>query len=640
MPLERCSPSRGPKRSRCSWIESAASEIATAGDALAFLSTGQIPTEEMVALSTLARFGIGMHHGDGNTRQCMATAVTAYKQSFGFDAPPYTYADFEESDVIVLVGSNLCIAHPIMWERVCRNARSPRIVVVDPRRTETAVAATDHFAIRPRSDLPFFYAVANELIRNGWIDREFIDANTEGFDAFEQHAADFTPESVEETSGIPASELRRLATMIHEGERVSFWWTMGVNQGHEATRVAQSLIALSLITGQIGRPGTGANSITGQCNAMGSRMFSGTSSLFAGRSFSDPSDRQEVAELLGVPVSRIQAQDGLAYDQILDGAESGRIKGLWVIATNTAHSWIERSRMERALDNLEFLVVQDLYATTETAQRADLVLPAAGWGEKEGTFINSERRIGVTKKVRRAPGQALSDFNIFRLLAEAFGEGELFDRWKTPEDVFASMKALSRGRFCDFSGIEGYAQLDAVGGVQWPCPSDPAGATVPPAPERRLFADGHFPTPSGRARFVFDPPSAIPEPTDAEFPIVLLTGRGSSSQWHTQTRTAKSPVLRKLSRMDPYVEISPDDAERLGIEAGDPVRVESRRGAITLRAMVTTAVAPGQVFAPMHYLESNELTLHIVDPHSRQPAYKHCAVRISQAAPPDAQAQA
>ena len=263
------------------------------------------------------------------------------------------------------------------------------------------------------------------------------------------------------------------------------------------------------------------------------------------------------------------------------------------------------------------------------------MLPAAGWGEKEGTFINSERRIGVTKKVRRAPGQALADFHIFRLLAEAFGEGALFDRWKTPEDVFASMKALSKGRFCDFSGIEGYEQLDAEGGIQWPCPSESGESPKPPAPERRLFEDGRFPTESGRARFVFDPPSAVPEPTDDAFPLVLLTGRGSSSQWHTQTRTAKSPVLRKLSRMEPYLEISPDDATAHGVESGDPVRVESRRGAITLRAMVTTAVAPGQVFAPMHYLESNELTLHIVDPHSRQPAYKHCAVRISQATAPD-----
>lgn len=600
------------------------------GDALAFLSTGQIPSEEMLFLGALARFGMGMHHGDGNTRQCMATAVSAYKECFGFDAPPYTYADFEESDVIVLVGSNLCIAHPILWERVCRNERDPRIVVIDPRRTETAAAATDHFPIRPRSDLAFFYAIANELIRNGGVDDEFVSAHTEGFEDFAAHVSRFTPESIAESTGIAAAETRRLAHMIRSGKRVSFWWTMGVNQGHEATRVAQSLIALSLLTGQIGRPGTGANSITGQCNAMGSRQFSGTSSLFAGRSFASEQDRNEVAEILGVPESRIQRQDGLAYDQILDAAESGRVKGLWVIATNTAHSWIERARMERALAKLDFLVVQDLYATTETAQLADLVLPAAGWGEKEGTFINSERRIGVTKKVRRAPGQALADFQIFRLVAEAFGASACFDRWKTPEDVFASMKSLSRGRFCDFSGIDGYRELDAVGGIQWPHPES-AAKEGPPAAERRLFADRVFPTPTKRARFVFEEPQPLPEPVDSAYPLVLITGRGSSSQWHTQTRTAKSAVLRKLSRHDPYCEISPADARSAGITPGDVVVIESRRGRVELQAVVTAAVAKGQVFVPMHYVEANALTLHIVDPVSRQPAYKHCAVRMVRA---------
>ncbi len=596
------------------------------GDALAFLSTGQIPTEEMLALAVTARLGIGMAHGDGNTRQCMATAVSAYKESFGFDAPPYTYADLEESDVLILVGSNLCIAHPILWDRVLRNRRSPRIVVVDPRRTETAVAATDHYAIAPRSDLPFFYAIAHELIANDWIDADFVAAHVEGFDEFGEHVDLFSPEAVEATTGIPAAETRRLAQMIHEGERVSFWWTMGVNQGHEATRVAQSLIDLALITGQIGRPGTGPNSITGQCNAMGSRLFSGTSSLFAGRRFECEEDRREVSAILGVPEERIPRAKGLAYDQILDAAEEGRVRGLWVVATNTAHSWIERSRMEHALGRLDFLVVQDLYGTTETARRADLVLPAAGWGEKEGSFINSERRIGLTKKVRRAPGEALSDFHIVRLVAHAFGADALFDAWKTPEDVFASMKQLSAGTFCDFTGIEGYRHLDERGGIQWPCRE--ADEAVTEGSERRLFEDGVFPHASGRARLVFDPPQAPPEPPDAEFPLILLTGRGSSSQWHTQTRTAKSPVLRTLSREVAYVEISPADAERHGIRSGQRIAVESRRGRVWLDALVTPTVAAGQVFVPMHYAEANALTLHVVDPHSRQPAYKHCAVRL------------
>ncbi len=594
------------------------------GDACAFLGTGQIPTEELVYLGALARFGMGFAHGDGNTRQCMATAATAYKQSFGFDAPPFTYRDFEESDVIVLVGSNLCIAHPILWEHICRNTREPKIVVVDPRRTETAMAATHHYPIEPKSDLYFFYAVANVLIREGWIDRAFIDAHTEGFDEFAAAIAGFTPAAVTDDVGVDIAAIEELAALIHAGQRVSFWWTMGVNQSHQAVRVAQALIDLALLTGQIGRPGTGANSITGQCNAMGSRLFSNTSSLFCGRSFASETDRREVAEILGIPLSRVTDRDGLAYDQIIEGIHAGRIRGLWVVATNGAHSWIHQSGFIAALEKLEFLVVQDLYPTTETARHADLFLPAAGWGEKDGTFINSERRIGLIKKVRRAPGQALADFQIFRLIAEAWGCGPMFAGWKQPEDVFDTMRALSRGRTCDLAGIDGYAMLDAVGGIQWPLPE---GVRLEDH-HRRLFGDGHFMRTNGRALFVADRPVPVPEPCDDTYPLILLTGRGSSSQWHTQTRTGKSKVLQKLHRSEAYVEISALDADASGVRDEQWVVVRSRRGAIRLRALIRPTVRAGQLFVPMHYPEVNQLTHPSFDPHSRQPSYKHCAVRI------------
>ena len=416
----------------------------------------------------LAKFGLGMVHGDGNTRQCMATAATAYKESFGFDAPPYTYRDFEESDVIVLVGSNLCIAHPILWERVCRNPHRPEIVVIDPRATETAQAATRHYAIAPKSDLAFFYGLAHLLIERGAVDRAFVAEHTAGFEDYAAFVAQFTPERVSAATGIAAARLGELAGVIAAGKRVSFWWTMGVNQSHEGVRVAQAIIALALLTGNIGRPGTGANSITGQCNAMGSRLFSNTTNLFGGRDFTSDAHRAEVAQILGIPVDRIPDQNGLAYDQIVEGIRSGAIRGLWIAGTNGAHSWIDQSDFRALLGKLDFLCVQDLYPDTETAQRAHLVLPAAGWGEKDGTFINSERRVGLVKKVSRAPGQALSDFAIFRLIADAWGCGELFARWKTPEDVFDSVKELSRGRPCDITGIRDYRMLDEAGGVQWP----------------------------------------------------------------------------------------------------------------------------------------------------------------------------
>ncbi|HVU04611.1 MAG TPA: nitrate reductase [Polyangiaceae bacterium] len=592
--------------------------------AVAWLGTGQMPTEELAFLGALGKFGMGILHGDGNTRQCMATAATAYKQAFGFDAPPFTYKDFEESDVIVLVGSNLCIAHPIMWERICKNPNSPKIVVVDPRKTETAMAATHHYAVKPKGDLSLLYAVANELIQKGFVDRDFVDEHTSGFPEFEEAVAAFTPERAAQETGIAAERIRELAALIHEGKRVSFWWTMGVNQSHQGVRTAQALIALALMTRNIGRPGTGPNSITGQCNAMGSRLFSNTVSLLGGRDFSSPEHRAEVAEILHIDEALIPRETSLAYDQILEAILSGKIKALWVIATNPAHSWINQGYFHEIVKRLDVLVVQDMYRDTETAALADIVLPAAGWGEKEGTFINSERRVGVIKRVCRAPGQALADFHIFRLVAEAWGCGELFRRWSSPEAVFEILKELSAGRPCDIAGIGDYADLDRDGGTQWPCPE---GAR-PVERERRLFADGRFFTPDGKAKFFFSEPRPLPEPVTQDFPFVLLTGRGTSAQWHTQTRTKRSAVLNKLAPSELYVEVSARDARSLGIQPNEVVKVESQRAAIQARAFVTQSVQPGQVFIPMHYEVMNRLTFAAFDPHSRQPAYKACAVRI------------
>lgn len=610
---------------------------------IAFLSTGQVPTEEMALLGALFKFGMGGVHADSNTRQCMATAHVAYKQSFGFDAPPYTYRDFEESDVIVFVGANPAIAHPIMWQRVMRNPHDPQIVVVDPRRTETAMTTPHHYAIAPKGDLWLFYGVTHELCAKGWLDQPFIDAHTEGFEELVSFIAHYSPERCAQECGISADRIRELATLIHTGKRVSFWWTMGVNQGHQSTRIAQALINLALLTGNIGRPGTGANSITGQCNAMGSRIFGNTTSLLGGRYFENPADRAEVAEILNIPVEAIPPTPSMAYDQIIDGIESGEIRGLWVVATNPAHSWINQGRFQRLREKLDFLVVQDMYATTETARIADLVLPAAGWGEKDGTFINSERRIGVTCKVARAPGQALADFAIFKLIAAAWGCGEMFRAWESPEAVFRILGRLSERKPCDFSGISGYDALQEAGGIQWPHPSRNANLPVNAAraklrapeaagtdheQERRLFADGKFFTPSGRARLLFDPPVAPPETPDDKFPFWLNTGRGSSAQWHTGTRTNKSAVLRKLAPTRPYVEVNPADATRLGLVDDATVRVASRRGHATAQVFLTRTVRPGQVFMPMHFPAVNQLTFPAFDPHSRQPSYKTCAVTL------------
>ena len=596
-------------------------------ESVAFLSTGQIPCEEMAFLGALAKFGMGVKHGDGNTRQCMATAVTAYKESFGFDAPPYTYQDFEESDCLVFVGANPCIGHPIMWERVLRNKNNPEIIVLDPRRTETAMSATQHLQLAPKSDLAVLYAITHHIIEAGYVDQEFVDAHVNGFQELCNHVSRFDANTVSRTCGLTADQIRRAAETIGRSKAVSSWWTMGVNQSYEGTRTAQAIINIALITGNIGRPGTGANSITGQCNAMGSRLWSNTTNLFGHHKFESAEDRQKVASALDIEVGRIPNEGSWSYDRIVEGIRNGEIRGLWVIATNPAHSWIDQGDFHELIDQLDFLVVQDMYHSTETAQHADLVLPAAAWGEKEGTFINSERRYGLLKKVRKAPGQALADFQIFRGIAHYWGVGEMFEKWTDPEAVFRLMQAASAHQPCDITGVDGYQQIDECGGVQWPY-SESDAQQGPPEQQRRLFADGLFYHDDQKAKLIVDEITPMPETPDQDYPILLLTGRGTVSQWHTQTRTSKSPILQKLYPSEAYIELHPDDADSFGVQHGQRVCVRSRRGQALANVCISPTVQPGQAFMPMHYDETNQLTLSHFDPHSRQPSYKDSTVTI------------
>lgn len=592
-------------------------------ESVAFLGTGQLPSEELAFLGSLAKHGMGMRHGDGNTRQCMATAVVAYKQAFGFDAPPYSYEDFDESDVIVLWGSNLCVAHPIMWQRIITSKRRPTVIVVDPRATETAMAAAQHLALRPKSDLYLLYGLARLLIERDLVDHDYIRDHTTGFAELSAFVSRFDMDTVAGATGLAPAAIETLAVTIGSSRRASLWWTMGVNQSHEGVRTAQGIINLALLTGNIGRPGTGANSITGQCNAMGSRLFSNTTNLLGGHDFAAAADRSKVAGILGIDEDRIPRDPGWSYDQIMSGILGGTIKGLWVVATNTAHSWINQNDAKDILGRLDFLVVQDMYTSTETAQRADLILPAAAWGEKLGTFINSERRIGLVKRVSPSPGQALADFSIFKLIAQYWGVADMFAAWTDPEAVFGLLQELTRGQPCDISGIDGYRMLDESGGVQWPCPQGTA-----PGGSRRLFTDGRYFHPDGKARFLFEEPRPLPEAPSRVLPFLLITGRGSSAEWHTRTRTGKSAVLGTLGPRDPYIELSPGDADRLTIKPNQWVKVISARGSMVARAFVTHTVQPGQVFVSMHHPDTNQLTFASFDPYSRQPSYKACAVDV------------
>lgn len=594
-------------------------------ESVAFLSTGQIPFEEMAFLGALFKFGMGFIHGDGNTRQCMATAVVAYKQAFGFDAPPFCYEDMELSDLLIFVGANPVIAHPVIWSRIKANRANGEIVVIDPRRTKTAEAATVHLPVRPKSDLALLYGIARILIERGWIDRPFIDAHTDGFDAFAAHVAEFTLERVTAATGLEPAAIDQLAERMHRAKAMSIYWAMGVNQGHQAVRTAQAIINLCLITGNIGRPGTGPNSLTGQSDAMGSRLFSNTTAMFSLYEFTDPEHRAKMAALLKIPPEAIPDRDSLPYHRILEEIEKGTIKGLWVIATNPVHSWIHKNRAIEALHKLDFLVVQDLYSTTDTAQLAHLLLPAAGSGEKDGTFINSERRLGVVQKVMNPPGEARSDFDIFRLIAARWGCGNLFAEWTDPEAAFRVLQRTTAGRPCDITGIQGYAMLRERSGIQWPYPQTGADDSA----DRRLFADGKFYTSNGRAKILFEPIAAPPEEPDAEYPFLLLTGRGTIAQWHTQTRTDKVALLRKLYPAECPIDMAPADATRLRLNKGDRVIVSSRRGQAEAIVNVTEEVAPGQVFMPMHYFGTNRLTYPAFDTYSFQPGYKYAAVNIN-----------
>ncbi len=596
-------------------------------ESVAFLSTGQIPFEEMAFLGALFKFGMGFVHCDGNTRQCMATAAVAYKQAFGFDSPPFSYKDFEESDLLIFLGANPVISHPVMWNRVKANAKDATVVTIDPRRTKTAEGSSIHLPIKPKSDIVLLYGLTRYLIENDWVDHDYIEKHTTGYQELSAHVAEFGLDRVAKETDLAEDAVADLARRIHEAEAASIYWTMGVNQGHQAVRTAQAIINLCLITGHIGRPGTGPNSITGQADAMGSRLFSNTTGMFSLYDFEKESDRNTVAEILGIPVESIPAKNGLPYHRIIEEIDKGTIKGLWVVATNPIHSWINSKAAATALDKLDFLVVQDLYSTTDTAKRADLLLAAAASTEKNGTVINSERRLGVVRKLIDPPGHAKSDFDIFKMIADTWGCGNMFAEWSSPEAVFEILQRTSRGRPNDITGIKGYNMLRERGGIQWPYPEHGADD----APERRLFADGAYSTPDGKARLLVDPIEPPPETPDEEYPLLLLTGRGTVAQFHTQTRTGKVAMLQKLYPAELPVQVAPHDASELGLEDGAAVDVVSRRGRARANVVVTDEVQTGQVFLPMHYEETNKLTFPVFDPYSHQPGYKFAAVRIEKA---------
>ena len=593
-------------------------------DSVAVLSTGQLVTEEFYTLGKLARLGMGVRHYDGNTTLCMASAVAGYKMAFGSDGPPGAYEDFDAAETVVLFGANVADCHPLLAPRLM-GPGGPRVVVVDPRVTKTAMIADLHLPVRPRTDIVLINGLLHVIFAEGLADRRYLAAHTTGAAELESHAAAYPPARVAAECGVPEEAILETARAIGT-TRTVIAWTMGVNHSVQGTETVALLCALSAATGNIGRPGATPFSITGQCNAMGTRETGFTASMPGYRPYDDPTARRELAALWNVPESALPTERGKAYPDIINGVVAGRIKGLWIIGTNPIVSFPNRETLEYGLDNLELLVVQDGFETPTTA-RAHVVLPAAIWGEKDGTYTNSERRVSRVRAAVDPPGDAQPDFDIFLAVADRLGvKDTLFPDWKTPADAFTEWRKISAGRLCDYSGIT-YERIDACGGVQWPAPAD--DHSIPVAGTPRLYANGEFPNPTGKVRLPIVERKELSEGPQRDFPFILNSGR-TVEHWHTRTKTGRVTLLENLAP-EAWVEINPTDANDLKIRTGDVVRVVSPRGAVDrVTARVTEIVRAGEVFIPFHYDEAcaNRLTNDEFDPISREPNYKQCAVRV------------
>ncbi|MCW3481321.1 molybdopterin-dependent oxidoreductase [Neisseriaceae bacterium JH1-16] len=607
-------------------------------DAVAFYVSGQLLTEDYYAFNKLAKGLIGTNNIDTNSRLCMSSAVTAYKLALGADGPPTCYEDLELADCVLFAGSNMAYAHPVLFRRL-ESARSanPDIkwIVVDPRRTDTAAMADLHLAIQPGTDVALFNGMLHHLIWEGLIDADYVAGHTDGFPELKTLVRDYTPKMAAELCGILEADLITAAEWFGRSPASLSLYCMGLNQSSHGTDKNFALINLHLATGQIGKPGAGPFSLTGQPNAMGGREVGGMATMLAAhRDIANAEHRAEVADAWGVPVERLSAEPGLPAVAMFDAIRDGRIKAVWIACTNPAHSLPDLGNVAEALAAAEFVVVQEAFANTDTVPFADVLLPATTWGEKSGTVTNSERRISRVRAAVEAPGEAKPDWWIAaetarRIEALLYPESPSLFPYQSPAELFDEHAGLTVGRDLDIGGLD-YARLEADGPLQWPLPVGAATGL-----ERR-YTDGVFATADGRARFHATPYKPVAEPTSARYPFHLLTGR-LRDQWHGMSRTGRVPQLFSHTP-EPSLTMHPNDAERRGLKAGELVRVESKRGGLVLPLAVSDEVQSGSVFAAMHwsgqFLNSggiNETSTAKVDGRSFQPELKHAAVRIERA---------
>ena len=598
--------------------------------AIGVISTGQFLTEDFYTLGKFVQLGLQTNNYCGNTTLCMASAVMGYKHSFGSDGPPASYEDFSHADVIMLIGANIADNHPILKLHIAKNKKTtgkkPTIIVVDPRHSKTANMADIFVPLKPRSDLAFINGLCYIIFEQGWEDEKFIKERTTGYREFKKHIMNnYPPQEVANITGIDVKTLYEIARVYANADKALSAWTMGVNQSSIGTDTVSAINNLALITGNIGKPGAAPFSITGQCNAMGTREFGFTSSMPGYRDFKNPAHRRELAEIWNVPEEIIPTERGYSYPQIIEAIDRGEIKALWVTATNPLVSFPNQPKLRNALKKLEILVVQDAFMS-ETAAVADVIFAAATWSEKEGVYTNSERRCNYAKQALPPLGKTMSDAKIVIEFSKYFdGVHEmLFKDFHSSRDIFEEIKKVSKGRLCDYSGMS-YELIEKLGGIQWPCNEQyPEG-------KKRLYDEAFaFATEDGKAKLLPVDWKPLSESCNPDFPLTLNTGR-TVEQWHTRTKTKTIKILNDLAP-ESWCEINPKDAEKLQVQSGDRITIRSARGEVReLLVKVTELVREGNCFVPFHFGEKliNNLTIDEFDPYSFEPNFKQCAVQIS-----------
>ncbi len=629
--------SKGHERQRVSWdqaLDRASAVFNTmikkyGPDSVGFYVSGQCLTEEYYLVNKLAKGFIGTNNVDTNSRLCMSSAVVGYKQAFGEDSVPIAYDDIEHADCFMIAGANPAWCHPILYRRIeAHKEKNPKtkIIVVDPRRTQTCDIADLHLQILPGTDVVLYNAIARRLIDKKRIDKNFIANHTDNFETLKKSVLATSLTEASKICGVSVSNIKKAASYIADARGFMTLWAMGLNQSSIGVNKNNALLNLSLLTGHIGKPGSGPFSLTGQPNAMGGREVGGMANLLAAhRDLSNEDHRREVANFWGG--KEINSKPGLTATEMFDALESGKLKAIWIICTNPLVSLPNSNAIEKALQHAKFVIVQDISHQSETTAYADMLLPAAGWAEKEGTMTNSERRITHLNKVVDPPGEALPDAEILWRFARKM-KYRGFD-YNAVEEVYKEHCALTKGTNIDISGLN-YSRLKTEGSFQWPVFDTNHQGTS------RLFEDKKFYTDTGNAKFVvprFVKPTS--ELLTEKHPLILTTGR-IRDQWHTRTKTGK--VNRLLTHIpDPYLEINPVDAFLRKLKDGDIAVITSKRGSVQVKVTVSDSIQKGVVFLPMHwgkvlgndYGRANNLTTSIVDPISKEPDFKFSAVQVS-----------